>query len=234
MLPSSVFSRTVSGFLACAGILISADPDHSLIEPARPLVTIAHLRHKIPRAAVKEFRNGTKALLQDDYEGAIAALRKAVAADPAMTDARNNLAVALMEQGELDQAAAECYSALGIDAEEPVLYFNLGLVFYRQRRFQKAELSLRQAMARETPPGSKTLLLLAVSIAAQGKLTAEIQELLRQAEEEYPIAHIVLAECLAKEGDKPAAKREVEEYLETGDPTYARAAKVMLVLYGSK
>jgi hypothetical protein len=54
-------------------------------------VTLHRLTHKIPKKAVKEFENATKAQSHGDRDAAIEHLSKAVAIDPQFWEALNNL-----------------------------------------------------------------------------------------------------------------------------------------------
>lgn len=228
-------ARVIAGaglVLASPAILAAQAAAHPLVRPPdNMVVTISTLEHKMPAKARKEMMEGTTALERDDLPAAIGHFRRALAADPKLSEAHNDLAVAALRLNDFARAEENFGAAIAADPARPVYYYNLGIVYYRQRNFPAAELVMRQAVAHEAPPRSQTLWLLALSIAAQDQLSDEALHLFQRVQEEYPLAHICIAQLLEKEGDLAAARRQIEEYLSSPDNTYAGAARVLLVRY---
>jgi tetratricopeptide (TPR) repeat protein len=80
------------------------------------------------------------ALEQDDPAAAIAAYRKAVAADPRRMDARVNLGCLLHEQGRHEQAEHVYREAMAVDGEDLLCWYNLAVLLDDlQRREEAAE-----------------------------------------------------------------------------------------------
>ena len=80
-------------------------------------------------------------------DGALSALRRAVALDPRQPTARVNLGTALLATDDLAAAAAQFEAALRIDAAQVAALGNLGVVRARQERFAEARRAFQGVLA---------------------------------------------------------------------------------------
>jgi tetratricopeptide (TPR) repeat protein len=99
--------------------------------PAAARSEVAHLCRLHPEQPALHNLHGVLLAGKGDLAAACLAYRRALTLEPAYTDALSNLAVALAELGELDDAL-RCFEALlGRIDDDPVLHFNHGNVLLR-------------------------------------------------------------------------------------------------------
>lgn len=105
-------------------------------------------------AARQEFSqrvaDGSRALQAGDNALAERSFRRALALDPQSVELLNNLAIALARQGKDDEAIALYQKALKIKKDDPITKRNLGVAFFRARRYGDA-LALLESFAAATP-----------------------------------------------------------------------------------
>jgi Tfp pilus assembly protein PilF len=121
---------------------VSRRPDR----PAGQSVSVAHLRHKTPKEALKAFARAEKLSGAGDHETAANELEKAVARDPESFEAHGNLGVQYATLGRLQEAAAEFERALALDPSSSNSYYNLGLILFQAGDVLQAERSARRAL----------------------------------------------------------------------------------------
>jgi len=126
----------------------SANPDNS--PPS--VVSAKHLRHKVPKAAMKAYKNGEKLSSQHHPDKASQELERAIALDSEFSDAHGDLGVQYARLNRLPDAEAELRRALALDPEGDLHHSNLGWVLFWQGRFDEAEASVRSAL--RLAPGS--------------------------------------------------------------------------------
>ena len=161
-------------------------------------------------------------LFQDGRSAdAVAEYEKALAADPARVKAHNNLALALVELGRLDEAASHFETSLQLEPKAEI-YSDLGFVRARQGRSDEALADYRKALALD-PNCASAHFNLAVASLQAGKL--------REAETHYRAAlrgranaetHNGLGYVLAKEGRTDEAVAEFRKAIDA-DPKFAPA-----------
>ncbi|MFC2172501.1 tetratricopeptide repeat protein [Acidobacteriota bacterium] len=83
-----------------------------------------------------------------NYDIAISSYKKAIDLNPFYTDVHNNLGIAYMEVGSLEEALVEFNRVLtDTHYQTPeVAYFNKGLVYHKQNQFVKATNEFRKAV----------------------------------------------------------------------------------------
>jgi Flp pilus assembly protein TadD len=126
----------------------SANPDSS--PPS--VVSAKHLRHKVPKAAMKAYKNGEKLSRQHHPDKASQELEQAIAPDPDFSDAHGDLGVQYARLNRLPDAEAELRRALALDPEDDLHHSNLGWILFWQGRFDEAEASVKRAL--RLAPGS--------------------------------------------------------------------------------
>jgi tetratricopeptide (TPR) repeat protein len=114
--------------------------------PAGQSVTVARLRHKTPKEALKAFARAEKLSRAGKREAAAAELEKAVARDPKFPEAHCNLGVQYAQLGRLQEAAAEFQRAIALDPSSSNSHYNLGLVYFQAGDVLQAERSARRAL----------------------------------------------------------------------------------------
>ncbi|MBI3650932.1 MAG: tetratricopeptide repeat protein [Acidobacteria bacterium] len=103
---------------------------------------------------------GRLAFAAQRFAEAIAAFRKAIAANPESVTARVNLGAALAQSGETQEAVEQFQQALKISPENPAAHFNLGVLLSQQQQHQQAIAHLR-ALLEQTPQDAQAYYLLA-------------------------------------------------------------------------
>jgi tetratricopeptide (TPR) repeat protein len=97
-------------------------------------------------APARDWFEEAAALERDDPEAAIAAYRKAIAADPANVDARINLGLMLHEAKRLPEAGRVYSDALRDCGADALLLFNLGVLLEDMGDMPEAERAYRAAL----------------------------------------------------------------------------------------
>ena len=114
--------------------------------PSGQLVTVARLRHKTPKEALKAFARAETLSRAGNKEGVADELEKAIARDPEFAEAHSNLGVQYARLGRLQEAAAEFERAIALDPSSSNSYYNLGLVSFQAENVLQAERSARRAL----------------------------------------------------------------------------------------
>jgi protein O-GlcNAc transferase len=79
-------------------------------------------------------------------EEAVAALARAAEADPSFTEARRNLAAALLKAGRQEESLRTCDGILAQDPRDAATWFNRGNVLLAQQQFSDALVSFSRAL----------------------------------------------------------------------------------------
>jgi tetratricopeptide (TPR) repeat protein len=175
-------------------------------------ISLHQLTHKVPRQAQKAYDKGRQAAHKGDQHAAEEFFRQAVEADPEFVDAHNELGAAEVALGELPAAAEQFQKAIDLVPEHPLALPNLSIVLAKMKRLHEAGEVARRALL--VLPGEPRMhYILALSLLAENKQTAEALNNLHRASAEIPKAHIVAAEVLADTGRRDEAVLELEEYL---------------------
>ena len=106
--------------------------------PGAALSEVAHLCRLHPEQPALHNLHGVLLAGKGDLAAACLAYRRALTLEPAYTDALSNLAIALAELGELEDAL-RCFEALlGRIDDDPTLHFNHGNVLLRSGQSAEA------------------------------------------------------------------------------------------------
>ncbi len=90
---------------------------------------------------------GEERLLAEDWDGAIAILRQAVAASPTSALAHSKLGVAYVHRRQWEDARAEFSQAIQLDPRYAPAHSNLGNVYHEQGRLDEAVACYQKAIA---------------------------------------------------------------------------------------
>jgi tetratricopeptide (TPR) repeat protein len=115
-------------------------------KPPSGSVTIASLRHKVPRQAVHEYKAAVAARKHADREAALAHLLKAVELDPQFAEAHNDIAAQYIEGKRYDNALEELDKAAALDPASTVIELNRAACLSKMGRLAEAETSARRSM----------------------------------------------------------------------------------------
>lgn len=114
--------------------------------PTAGTVSVAALRHEVPKAARKAFERGLKASAKANHLDAVKGLEQAVALDPEFADAHNRLGVEYGQMGRPEEAEREFRQALRLDPASWTGHHNLGVLLFRKGDLAGAEQSARRAL----------------------------------------------------------------------------------------
>jgi Flp pilus assembly protein TadD len=165
----------------------SADTDSS--PPS--VVSAKHLRHKVPKAAMKAYKNSEKLSRQHHPDKASQQLEEAIALDPDFSDAHGDLGVEYARLDKLPEAEAELRLALALDPEDDLHHSNLGWLLFWQGRFDEAEASVRRAL-RLAPNSASAHMLLGRLLLNRTETRDEGLKHLEHAAEVMPAARAML------------------------------------------
>ncbi|MEO8099033.1 MAG: tetratricopeptide repeat protein [Acidobacteriota bacterium] len=101
------------------------------IAPAEDLgapVSVAQLRHKVPKSARKAFERASQLSGKGDYRGAALELEKAIAEDPKYMEAYCNLGAQYFRLGMMERAAVEASMAIELDPKSSIAHANLAAI----------------------------------------------------------------------------------------------------------
>ncbi len=153
-------------------------------------VSVAKLKHKIPKEALKSFRRGQELAEAGNNESAVQELAKTVALDPEFAEAHAALGVTYAHLMRFAEAEAELKRAIALDPSSPG-YYNLGLVYFQTGNMHAAEASVRKALQLPYSEPS-THLLLAYILMPDPTKREEAEKHLRVAARTIPQAGYLL------------------------------------------
>ncbi len=189
-------------------------------------VPVSQLR--IPSKAVKEVERSQKAFEAGDIRASADHLERAVQIYPDFLQARNILGTRYVRLGEYDKALAEYQAALAIDPHAAQTYHNLCVALFFLRSYSEAELAARHSLE-FVPQHVASRYMLGRALIAQGHATPEAIEMLRQSEDKFPNASLILATVLFNQGHVDEAVTELRQYLKASpDPDNKQKAQCWL------
>jgi tetratricopeptide (TPR) repeat protein len=180
--------------------------------PAAAVVSLKTLGHKVPNKAMREFEKAETAAEKKRPQEAIARLKRALEIDPAFMEAYNNLGNGYLQAGDFENARLEFQKALALDETAGAVASNLGLALYMLKRYPEAEKYARQAVKLDST-SNKPRYILALTLYAQQRNDADVIENLKAAAREYPKARLLMADVLARHGNRNEAADELKKYL---------------------
>ena len=158
---------------------------------------------------------------------------KVLVGNPGALVARNNLGMALIDRGRLDEAAYELQAELALKPDDANVHNNLALVFYRKGDFRAAEYHCRQALVVE-PGAAGFHKNLGLALQSQGQLAAAEAELRRALELQLdPGYHYLLASLLIAEGRSSEAAAQLDAALQLR-PDFTDARDMLVKLRGQQ
>jgi tetratricopeptide (TPR) repeat protein len=187
------------------------------------LVPVSQLR--VPSKAIKEFERSQKAFQSGDLRGSTEHLQKALQIYPDFIQAHNALGLRFIQRGAYEKALAEHQAALAVDAHFAQTHQDLALALLLLNRSQEAEAEARQAVDLD-PQAPASSYVLGRALLAQRRVTPEAIEMLRQSENAFPNARLVLAQIYFTKGQTDQVLAELRQYLRApADPDNKRKAE---------
>jgi Tfp pilus assembly protein PilF len=181
--------------------------------------------------ALREFDKANQKQQAQDYRSAIVYYQKALAIEPDLYPALNNLGTIYLRQKNLAQAESVFLKSLEANSEDGQAYINVGHVFYEEAKYPQAVQRLEEGL-RRSPGSSVGHFLLGSAYLKVGDL-GRAEENLKAActldPVKMPSAHLQLANLYLKRSDLMAAQVQLQVYLRINpsDPQ-APAIKKML------
>jgi tetratricopeptide (TPR) repeat protein len=181
--------------------------------PARPAadpVPVTQLR--IPSKALKEFQRYQKAFHSGDVPTSVEHLQKALQIYPDFIQAHIALGLRFIQLGEYQKALIEHEAALSLDPRSAQTHQDLSLTLMLLNRYQEAEAEARQSLDIDSQAVASHYAL-GRALIAQGRATPEAMEMLRQSENVFPNASLVLAQIHFAAGQTDQTIAELRNYL---------------------
>lgn len=187
---------------------LDADP----VVPSQPGNPIPVSQLRIPSKAMKEFERSQKAFQTGDIPTSAEHLQKALQVYPDFLQAHNSLGLRYLQLGDYEKALAEHQLALSLDPRNPQTHEDLALVLVSMNRAPEAETEARQALELN-PQSVCARYILGRALIAQRRATSEALEMLRQSENAFPNASLVLAQIHFSAGRTEQTIAELRQYL---------------------
>ncbi len=189
------------------------------------LLGAAGLWAQQPPVTAEETLQHAMALYQSgDLDGAIAAYREYLAAQPDSIAARSNLGAALARAGRYEEAIAEYNQALEKSPGNPPLLLNLGLAYYKTGRPAEAAAHFEQAAALAPQFKDQVTMLLASCYNSLGKYKQAVALLapLERQKSDDPAFDYLYGTALVGDGQDAGGAAVIDRILSRGDSAEAR------------
>jgi len=168
-------------------------PQAAVERPAGESISVARLRHKPPKAALKAAVEAQKRSERGDFAGAAEHLRKAIRIDPEFSAAHTNLGAQLIRLRKPVEAEVEFRRALELDPADALNHSNLAFALLMLNRLAEAEPLGRRAVKMDST-SIRTHCVLGYILARRAETQHEAMEHLRYAARETPQAGKMLAQ----------------------------------------
>jgi tetratricopeptide (TPR) repeat protein len=166
----------------------------------------------IPSKAIKEFERSEKAFRSGDLRTSTEHLQNALQIYPDFIQAHNSLGVRFMQLGEYQRALSEHEAAVALDPHNARTHEDISFALLLLNRTKEAEAEARVALNLD-PRLIASRYVLGRAIIAQGHVTSESMDMLRQSENAFPDASLVLAQVHFGSGQKEQVIADLRHYL---------------------
>lgn len=155
-------------------------------------VTVASLRHKIPKEAEKAFKRSAKLSKSGNLREAARELEKAVAGDPLFAEAQMNLGTVYLRIGQYSAAQEAMLRGISLDPSSSAAYSNLAALYLTTGDLGAAESNARRALALSST-NSRAHYLLGLLLLGSPQARPEALRHLEYAARELPAAATTLS-----------------------------------------
>jgi Flp pilus assembly protein TadD len=145
-------------------------PEWSVPYTESGVTSVARLRHKIPKQAIKANQRATNLAKSDNHQAAASELEHAIAYDPEYATAHNNLGVQYVLLRRPEDAQREFLRAIQLDPALDEAFLNLGWLELQQGDLTAAEQHGRRATTLSARNDQAKLLLQAVLAQIQHRI----------------------------------------------------------------
>jgi tetratricopeptide (TPR) repeat protein len=170
-------------------IPLEMDPTKTSRPPGNP-IPVSQLR--IPPKAVKEFERAQKAVRSGDVVTSVTHLQKALQIYPDYIQAHNSLGLRFIQLGDYQRALAEQETALFLDPHSAQTHQDLSLSLLLLGRYREADAEARESLNLDSSLVTPRYVL-GRALINEGTVTSEAIEMLRQSENAFANASLVLA-----------------------------------------
>ena len=188
--------------------LLSVKRDHNV----SGTVSLAALRHSVPRRAIQAFEEAAKAAAAGNIGKQIDRLNAAVKIDPDFAQAQCNLAAAYTQIGRLEEAVRHARIAFELDPGIIEAGPNLAALLVQLKHYAEAETVARSVLTNEKD-AAWVRMLLAVSMIEQRRDLDQALVYLGQAVTEFPSARLFATHAFVDIGRLDLAVNQLKEVL---------------------
>jgi tetratricopeptide (TPR) repeat protein len=184
--------------------------------PGNP-ISVTQLR--VPSKAMKSYQRAQKAFLAGDFRTSVQHLEKSIEIYSDFLQAHYLLGVSYFNLGNYEKGLSEYQRALAIDPKLNENYHNVAVALFYLGRYPEAEKAARQALEIVPNPNqAATRYVLGYILAQERLFTPETLDLLRQSENNFPNARLVLARIFSAQGRRDETANELRAYLRAPEP----------------
>lgn len=210
-----------------APLTIQIPDDKRVNRPVSGTISVARLKHKVPKKARKEYDRSVDKMENGDLRGSLEHLKKAVEIDPEYMEALNNLGSRYLVLGDARSAFQSFRRAQEIDPGSALVQSNIAIALMSLHDVPGAEAAARRAIEMD-PADVKAKYMLGLALYAQKKFTPETVTLLTNAQENFPNASVALATVHALTGHEDLARKSLKAYLQSGQKEQRKKVEAML------
>jgi tetratricopeptide (TPR) repeat protein len=164
--------------------------------PSGESVSVARLKHRVPKRASKLFEQAARLSASGDREQACSRLETAIRLDPMFAAAYTQLGIEYMHLGRLYDALQSLNRAAEIDPDSWDEHYALAILFYQAGDLVRAEESARRALAL-AHTNAAVHLVLGYILCFRNETKAEGIDYLRYAARSLPYAREVLRDMVS-------------------------------------
>jgi Tfp pilus assembly protein PilF len=175
-----------------------------------PTISADELRPDVQKQSMALQQQAEKAMRAKDYVAVEHLLHQALELTPSSSGIYNNIGVAFLRMGNLDQAAEWFEKAVRLAPFDPLLTGNLGLTRWLQHRTDESRRLLSTAVARGYSVPSAHYIL-GVTALGRGHDREAIRELSKVGKN-YPYRDLFLAVALGNTGKSSKAHKELRDF----------------------
>ena len=167
---------------------------------------------QVPEAALKEMHEFQKKFDEGKMEQAARHAEKALKISPQWAAAHQDLGQSYARLRQYDKAFAEFQNAASLDAKMVAPWVSMAGAYFLQGQYHEGENAARRALELDPANRTATYFLGRTLLAQEHELT-NAMELLRKSQEQFPAAHLVLANMYLKQNQTDEAVGELRSYL---------------------